>query len=471
VGGSEASDAQTTPTAEDRRHILPDVLSSLTRLRGVLSRRHAADTARAALQGIAGGSLTRLPVAIRFWDGSVLTPDTTSGGESGPPTVVVRHRRALAHLLHEPGELGLSRAYVDGSLAAEGDLEELLALRRPMRSISLTTADRARLALATLRVAGPGVMRRPPVPAIETTTERRHSLDSDRSAISHHYDLSNDFYRLVLGPSLVYSCAYFSEEDDSLEEAQERKLDVLCRKLRLQPGERFLDIGCGWGSLVLHAAERYGVHATGITLSEPQAALARARADELGLTDRVDIRVADYRELRDPPFDKIASVGMYEHVGRAELEGYIRVVHDLLRPGGLVLNHGISQLHGDPPDARSFIARYIFPDGELQPFARVAGALQRGGLEVRDVESLREHYALTLRRWVVNLRAGRERAVTLVGPERTRTWELYMAGSARAFDAGEISIYQILAVRGDAPHALPLDRLQLLTSGGIRTPT
>ena len=379
-------------------------------------------------------------------------------------------RRALAHVLHEPGELGLSRAYVDGSLATEGDLEQLLALRRPMRAIRLSGADRARLALSTLRLGGPAVLLRPPVPAIEGRTARRHSLATDRTAIRHHYDLSNEFYRLVLGPSLVYSCAYFSGEADSLEEAQERKLDVICRKLELQPDERFLDVGCGWGSLVLHAAQHYGVHATGITLSAPQAELARERAAELGLGDRVEIHVADYRELGDQRFDKIASVGMYEHVGRAELDGYVAALHGLLRPGGLLLNHGISQLHGEPPDDRSFIARYIFPDGELQPLARVVGALQRGGLEVRDVESLREHYALTLRRWVANLRAARRRAIELVGPERTRTWELYMAGSARAFDSGEISVYQVLATRGDGPHGLPLDRLQLLTTGEIRTP-
>jgi cyclopropane-fatty-acyl-phospholipid synthase len=441
----------------------------MTRLRRIVPRRPVAELARSALHQVAGGRLARLPVAVRFWDGSVLAPEQPVDGT--PPTLVVRHPRALAHLLHEPGELGLSRAYVDGSLATEGDLEQLLALRRPMRAITLTSADRARLVLGTLRVGGPGVLRRPPVPAIEGSTERRHSLDSDRDAIRHHYDLSNDFYRLVLGPSLVYSCAYFSEPADSLEEAQQRKLDVICRKLDLQPGERFLDVGCGWGSLVLHAAEHYGVHATGITLSDPQAALARERAEALGLGDRIEIRVADYRELGTRLFDKIASVGMYEHVGHAELDGYIRTIHDLLRPGGLVLNHGISQLHGEPPDARSFIARYIFPDGELQPLARVVGALQRRGLEVRDVESLREHYALTLRHWVSNLRAERERAIELVGPERTRTWELYMAGSARAFDAGEISVYQVLAVRGDGPHDLPLDRLKLLTSGEIRTST
>jgi cyclopropane-fatty-acyl-phospholipid synthase len=437
----------------------------------MLTRRPVAETARTAIEEVAGGRLTGLPIAIRFWDGSVLAPDAGPDGASSLPTVAVRHRRALAHLLHEPGELGLSRAYVDGSLSPEADLEELLALRRPMQGITLSGADRLRLALGTLRLAGLGVLRRPPVPSIEASSDRSHSLESDRDSVRHHYDVSNEFYRLVLGPSLVYSCAYFSEPTDSLEEAQERKLDVICRKLELRPEERFLDIGCGWGSLILHAAEHYGVRATGVTLSEQQAALARERAQELGLGDRIEIRVADYRELAGRQFDKVASVGMYEHVGHAQLDKYVRTVRGLVRPGGLVLNHGISQLNGDPPNPRSFIARYIFPDGELQPLARVVGALQQTGLEVRDVESLREHYALTLRRWVANLRAEHERAVGLVGPERTRTWELYMAGSARAFDVGEISVYQVLAVRGDGPHELPLDRLELLTSGEIRTST
>jgi cyclopropane-fatty-acyl-phospholipid synthase len=411
----------------------------------------------------------RLPVALRFWDGSMLGPDPRADPAPGLPTVIVRDRRAIAHLMHEPGELGLSRAYVDGSLAAEGDLERLLALRRQLRTTALDARDRARLALGALRLAGPAVLRRPPAPSIEVRTDRRHSPAGDRRAVRHHYDVSNEFYRLVLGPSLVYSCAYFSEPDDALEEAQERKLDLICRKLALAPGDRFLDIGCGWGSLVLHAAEHYGVRATGITLSEPQAALARERATELGLADRVEIRVADYREFGDRRFDKVASVGMYEHVGHAELDHYIRRVHDLLRPGGLLLNHGISPLHDDPPNPRSFISRYIFPDGELQPLARVVGTLQRRGLEVRDVESLREHYTITLRRWVANLRAERQRAVALVGSERARAWELYMAGSAAAFDAAEISVFQVLAVRDDGPHQLPLDRLDLLTRTPIRT--
>jgi cyclopropane-fatty-acyl-phospholipid synthase len=280
--------------------------------------------------------------------------------------------------------------------------------------------------------------------------------------VRHHYDVSNRFYAQLLGPSLVYSCAYFASADDSLERAQERKLELICRKLRLQPGERLLDIGCGWGSLVLHAAARHGVNAVGVTLSEPQAELARQRIEAAGLANRVEVRVLDYRELDERPFDKIASVGMYEHVGRAQLDTYVEMVHRLLRPGGLFLNHGITRIHTQPPRGPTFISRYVFPDGELHPVTDIIGALEAGGFEIRDVESLREHYALTLRRWLANLAAGREAAVAEIGDQRERVWRLYMLGSAQGFEGGEIGIYQTLAAREGAAHALPLDRSDLL---------
>jgi len=261
---------------------------------------------------------------------------------------------------------------------------------------------------------------------------------------------------------MVYSCAYFASPDNSLERAQERKLELICRKLRVQPGERLLDIGCGWGSLVMHAAARHGAHALGVTLSEPQAELARQRIEAAGLADRVEVRVLDYRELDEPPFDKIASVGMYEHVGRAQLDTYVDVVHRLLRPGGLFLNHGITRIHTQPPRGPTFIGRYVFPDGELHPVTDIIGALEAGGFEIRDVESLREHYALTLRRWVANLAAGRGAAIAEIGEERERVWRLYMLGSAQGFEGGEIGIYQTLAARAGGAHALPLDRSDLL---------
>ena len=437
-----------------------------TPLRRLTARRPVASIARETLRAMAGGQLSELPISLRFWDGSVL-PARPAGEPSDDgaraPMVTARRPRALSHLLYEAGELGLARGYVDGSLVADDDLEDLLAMRTRMRSVVLSGRDRARLAVAAVRAGGPAILRRPAVPAIEASLSGdRHSLGRDRRAVRHHYDVSNDFYRLVLGPSMVYSCAYFSDPGDTLEEAQERKLDLICRKLDLQPGERLLDIGCGWGSLMLHAVANYGVRATGVTLSGPQAALARERAAQQGLADRVEIRAADYRELDGRQFDKIASVGMYEHVGRSELVEYVRTAHDLLAPGGLMLNHGIVRLDARPPDPKTFIARYIFPDGELHPVADLIGALQSTGLEVRDVESLREHYPLTLRNWVANLRARHDEAVAIVGPERTRTWDLYMVGSAQAFEAAEIGVYQVLATRLDGAHRLPLDRLTLL---------
>ena len=442
-----------------------------TRLRPRARRRarrgDVASTAEHTLRRVADGRLAHLPVTVQFWDGSVLQGEPPAeprqnGGRSAS-VVVAKDRRALAHLLHQPGQIGLARAWVDGSLTACGDLEAVLATRDVLGDVHLTVRDRLLLALAAARAAGLAVLRRPPVPSIEAAPAgRRHSLSRDRLSIRHHYDISNDFYRLVLGPSMTYSCAYFATEEDTLEEAQEHKLDLICRKLRLAAGERFLDIGCGWGSLVLHAAAHYGVNAVGITLSEAQARLARDQARTRGLGDRVDIRVADYRELVDPPFDKIASVGMYEHVGRSELDRYVKTAAGLLRPGGLFLNHGIARLASDPPTAPTFISRYVFPDGELHPVADLMMAMQTAGLEVRDVESLREHYPITLRRWVANLLNRRADAERLVGPERVRTWHLYMLASATAFDHAELGLYQVLGARHGGSHGLPLTRADLL---------
>jgi cyclopropane-fatty-acyl-phospholipid synthase len=393
---------------------------------------------------------------VRFWDGSELASD-------GGPVVLIRDPAAVVHLLRAPGQLGLARAWVDGSLDVEDDLETVLRARDSFRGVHLSAADRVRIALATVWVAGRRVVRPPPIPPIEARlTGRRKSIARDRVAVRHHYDVSNRFYRLVLGPTMVYSCAYFSSPDDTLEDAQERKLDLICRKLGLREGERFLDIGCGWGSLPIHAATSYGVRAVGITLSEPQAELARQRAAEAGVADRVAIRVQDYREIADGPFDKIASVGMYEHVGRSELRRYARAVADLLRPGGLFLNHGITRLVPHAPEPDPFISRYVFPDGELHPVTDVMGAMQSVGLEVRDVESIREHYPLTLRRWAANLTAHREQAIAEVGSQRERVWRLYMLGSALGFEDGQIGIYQTLAARLGARHGLPLERARLL---------
>ena len=375
------------------------------------------------------------------------------------------------HVLRAPGQLGLARAWVDGSLDVDDDLEAVLQLRDSFSGVHLSVADRVRIALAAIWLAGGRVLRPAPVPPIEARLSgRRKSLARDRVAVRHHYDVSNHFYRLVLGPTMVYSCAYFSGPDDTLEAAQERKLDLICRKLGLREGERLLDIGCGWGSLVIHAATHYGVRAVGVTLSEPQARLARQRAGEAGVVDRVEIRVQDYREVTDGPFDKIASVGMYEHVGRGELGRYAQAVAKLLRPGGLFLNHGITRLASHVPEPDPFTARYVFPDGELHPVAEVMHAVQAVGLEVRDVESMREHYPLTLRHWVANLAEHRDEAIAEVGPQRERVWRLYMLASALAFEDGQISSYQTLAARGGAPHGLPLDRARLPAQRLARSP-
>jgi len=405
------------------------------------------------LPRVAGGALAALPFDVELWDGTRIPA-------AGDPVGMLRVRRtAIGQLLHEPNQLGLTRAFVAGDLDFDGDLEAVLALRHRFAGVRATPHDLALLAAGALAAGGRDAVRRPTVPASEFHRRgRRHTLARDRAVINHHYDVSNAFYRRLLGPSLVYSCAYFASPDESLEAAQERKLEVICRKLRLEPGERLLDVGCGWGSLLLHAAGHHGVRGVGITLSEPQAELARERVRAAGLSDRIEIRIADYREVDDGPYDKIASVGMVEHVGVDQLGRYAGQLARLLRPGGLLLNHGIARLFSAPAGDKSLIQRYVFPDGELPPVGRVLEALQAAGLEPRDVESLREHYGLTLRRWLGNLQAERDGIVAEVGAERERVWRLYMLGSALAFEAGDITVVQVLAARPGAPYGLPLAR-------------
>jgi cyclopropane-fatty-acyl-phospholipid synthase len=407
------------------------------------------------LTTIAGGRFAALPFALEFWDGSGLP---SSSGDRSAPTIHVA-RRALGGLLHEPNQLGLTRAFVTGDLRFDGELRDVLALRNHFGGASPSASELARAAVVALRLAGLDAVRPPRVPASELRpVGHRHSLRRDRDAVRHHYDVSNAFYRRLLGPSLVYSCAYFADAGETLEAAQERKLERICRKLRLTPGERLLDVGCGWGSLALHAAEHHGVRVVGITLSDVQAELARERVRDAGLGERIEIRVADYREVADGPYDKIASVGMVEHVGAAQLDAYAQTLARLLRPGGLALNHGISRLRSTPAGPKSLIQRYVFPDGEVLPLEDVAGALRRAGLEVRDVESMREHYALTLWRWLDNLEAHRDAAIAEIGIERTRVWELYMTGSALAFEDEDITIYQTLVTRDGGAQQLGLVR-------------
>ena len=262
-------------------------------------------------------------------------------------------------------------------------------------------------------------------------------------------------YRAMLGPTMVYSCAYYSGEDDTLDAAQTRKLDLICRKLELQPGERMLDIGCGWGSLLIHAAREYGVRGVGVTISEQQAALARERVRESGLSDRIEIRLQDYREVTDGPYDKIASIGMFEHVGRDQLARYFGGVRGLLAADGLFLNHGIVRTRPQPMGDRSFTRRYVFPDGELHTQGVVIGEIEAAGLEVRDDESLRPHYARTLRDWGTNLDAWRAQAIAEVGAERERVWRLHNAGASLGFARGALSVHQVIAAPLDRRAATP----------------
>ena len=349
----------------------------------------------------------------------------------------------------------MGRAYVAGELDVEGDLySALAALADRMPDLR---AFGPRQWAEVLRLAGSSVLRTGfaalPIPPEEAHLSGvRHSKERDAAAIAHHYDVSNAFYRIVLGPSMTYSCAVWEREDVPLEDAQAAKYELVSRKLGLEPGMRLPDVGCGWGGMVLHAAANHGVRAVGVTLSRRQAEWAEKAVAEAGLADRVEIRYQDYRDVRDGPYDAISSIGMFEHVGLSQLRVYFGGLRRLLRPGGRLLNHAIAR----PPNAgrtrfqpNSFIDRYVFPDGELHEVGSVVSTMQGTGFKVRHVESLREHYALTLRAWVSNLEASWDEAVAEVGPGRARVWRLYMAASALNFEAGRMQVHQVLAVRSD----------------------
>ncbi|MDX2291066.1 MULTISPECIES: cyclopropane-fatty-acyl-phospholipid synthase family protein [Streptomyces] len=395
-----------------------------------------------------------LPVRLRAWDGSEAGPAGTG------PVLVIRDRRALRRMIWKPGELGLARAWVAGEMDVEGDLYEaldrlsgLLWERDGETGGGLLAAardPRVRAAVAALlRLAGPLPPPKPPAEEVRGRSGGRHSKRRDKRAISHHYDVGNDFYAQVLGPSMVYSCAYWTD-GGTLEEAQRDKLDLIARKLALKEGDRLLDVGCGWGSMAIHAAREYGARVVGITLSREQAAFARKRIAEEGLADRIEIRVQDYRDVSDGPFDAISSIGMAEHVGAVRYREYADILFGLLKPGGRLLNHQISRRPEPDEEAYhvdAFIDAYVFPDGELAPMGRTLTTLEDAGFEVRDVEAIREHYALTLRRWVANLEREWDRAVRLTSPGRARIWRLYMAASAVSFERNRIGVNQFLAVK------------------------
>jgi len=374
---------------------------------------------------------------LEMWDGSAV------GGPAVPRFVLrLRSRRALDRLIGDLPERGFGRAYVEGSLEVVG----LHAFLEHVNELSMSRVAGAfpRMLTTAIALGARPDPRRLPVEA--HLRGRLHSRIRDREAIRHHYDQPPEFYRLFLGRTLTYSCAYFASRETDLDTAQEAKLDLVCQKLRLRPEERLLDIGCGWGSLVLHAAQRWGVRALGITASPRQAEWATRRIRELGLDGRAEVRLADYRDRLGREFDAVASVGMVEHVGQSEMAAYCGSIHHLLRPEGRALVHGITNRPGAGGNG-AFLNSFVFPDGELQEVGAMVTALQASGLEVRDVESLREHYALTLRSWVERLEASWDEAVRLVGEPRARVWKLYMSGSRVGFEMGSIAVHQVLAVR------------------------
>ena len=396
----------------------------------------------ATLEPLVEGLLGTPTVRISFWDGSALGP------EHGPGVLHVRSPEAIRHLAWAPGELGAGRAFVSGEIDFEGDILDLIEALRPSGRRLRHSVLAAPAAIRAARRLG--VLDRPPaVPPEETAPRGRlHSPRRDARAISHHYDVGNDFYRLVLGEAMTYSCARFVSPDSSLADAQAAKHELVCRKLGLheQPGMRLLDVGCGWGSMAMHAARHHDARVVAITISAQQAELARRRVTEAGLGGKVEVRLQDYRELGRERFDAISSIGMFEHVGSRRIGEYFTTLRGLLRPTGRLLNHAISSVGGSRLPRRSFANRYVFPDGELIDVGDVVLAMEDAGFEVRDVESLREHYAETLRHWVRNLQAHWDEAVALVGEARARVWLLYMSGSAVGFEDNGLAIHQVLGV-------------------------
>lgn len=412
--------------------------------------------------------------AVRLWDGSIERP---SVGRKPDFTLALKRPGALRRMLLPPSELAVGEAYLRGDFDVEGDIEVATGLAESLTGRVYSPATLARLV--------PKLMSLPTgdLPKSRATDRRprhhlagvQHSRRRDAAAVRSHYDVGNDFYALWLDRRMVYSCAYFEREEETLDTAQTAKLEHICRKLRLKPGERLLDIGCGWGGLVQYAAEHYEVDVLGITLSEPQAEWARSRIKEAGLEERCKVEVRDYRDLAGTTFDKIVSVGMFEHVGRAKLPLYFQQAYSLLKPGGLFLNHGIVMLSpGETPKlsdrvrerlwgSGEFIWRYVFPDGELVTPGEVITLAEGARFETRDVESLREHYAYTLRHWVRRLEANHKEAVRLVGEPTYRLWHLYMAACARGFASGRLGIIQTLLSKPDerGSSGLPLTRADL----------
>lgn len=417
------------------------------------------------------GSPSNRSFTIRLWNGASEGPD----GPNPPFTLVIRRPGALRRMLLPPSELSLGEGYLRGDIEVEGSFEAAASLAPQItgRLASPRVVLRLVRLLRTLPVDDvPVVMF--PHPRNQNLAGKQHSKERDAVAVRSHYNVGNDFYALWLDRRMVYSCGYFRHEDDDIDTAQEAKLDLICRKLRLRAGETLLDIGCGWGALIQYAAERYGVFATGITLSEPQAEAARSRLAAAGLSGRCHVEVRDYRDMAGRTYDKVVSVGMYEHVGRANMPTYFKRALDLTAPGGLFLNHGIVtgpvQYSGLAQWAMnrvwregSFTQKYVFPDGDVLRPGEMVEHAEQAGFETRDVENLREHYVLTLRHWVRRLEAGHDEAVAIVGEETYRVWRLYMSAYAMAFATGRVGIVQTLLSRTgrDGVCRLPLTRADL----------
>ena len=403
-----------------------------------------------------GRSAAGNTVGVRLWDGK-LWPDEAPR----PVTLVLNHPGALRAMFLPSNELGLAEAYLFNDFDIEGDIIQIFSLADMLSAATSGWKKKLKAVQLLFKLPEPpkhDTGRRP----TNRISGERHSIQRDRQVVTYHYNVSNDFYQLFLDKRMVYSCAYFATPQTDLDSAQTAKLDYICRKLRLQPGQKLLDIGCGWGGLVMYAAQNYGVEATGITLSQPQADLACERIAGAGLSDRCRIEVCDYREFGEPQsYDALVSVGMFEHVGQAKLHVYFKQAYNLVKPGGVFLNHGIASRATDQPsNTPNFTDTYVFPDGELVPINVTLHAAEESGFEVRDVESLREHYALTLRHWVSNLEANHAQALDYVDEFTYRIWRLFMSGSVHGFNVGVNNIYQSLLVRpGEGGSSgLPLTR-------------
>jgi cyclopropane-fatty-acyl-phospholipid synthase len=448
LGQYTDGDAQSPQTSRTRagRAAKPDADRALPHARAVVA--------------LLFGPLAERTFDVRYWTGAVETAPIASLF-----TLCVNRPGALRRMLLPPSELSIVEAYLSGDVDVEGELEAAMwlgdAIGARLRSGRRVAALMRHLLALPAREPAPDV-HSARAARVVAPVGRRHEQSRDRAAIQYHYDVGNDFYALWLDERMVYSCAYYRTPTDTLEEAQRAKLDLVCRKLRLRPGERFLDVGCGWGALIMHAAQHYGVTALGITLSEAQAALARTRIAAAGLDGRCRVEIRDYRAVPpDERFDKIASVGMVEHVGEDHLPEYFASLHRALAPGGLLLNHGITSLKAALPRGvreriqrrlwkrDAFIDQYVFPDGSLNPYRAVIASAEGVGFETRDVESLREHYALTLRAWLNRLMGQRDRAIEIAGERIYRTWRLYMTGSAHAFATGSINVLQTLLAKPD----------------------